>query len=128
MDLEVVMKIIKFSLLALLLGGASVQAATCPDPNNSPLQWGEIPPPWQLNPFSENRPQGEKGTQFIKANILVAGFGRGVVCIYKNSVGFYSIWWQVNVKMPARIDKYWRDTLGGYECTTSLDVCIFYPA
>ena len=102
------------------------QATICPDPNNSSLQWGEIPPPWQQNPFSENSPQGEIGTRFIRANILVAGFGRGVACTYQNSVGYYSIWWQGNVKVPARTDNNWRDTLGGFECTGSLDACVFY--
>lgn len=118
----------KFLIASLLFFIASLEAAVCPDPNHSSLQWGVIPLPWQLNPFSENRPQGEKNTAFIKANILVAGYGRGIACTYKNSVGYYSIWWPVNVKVPARTDYYWRDTLGGFECTISLEGCVFYPA
>lgn len=106
------------TLASLMLSILQIHAATCPDPNTSSLQWGEIPPPWEINPFSDNRPQGEKNTRFIRANILVAGFGRGVLCSYHNSAGYYSIWWQVNVKMPARIDNNWRDSLAGYECNS----------
>lgn len=113
--------------MVLCVSGMQAQAATiCPDPNTSSLQWGEVPLPWQTSPFSHNRPQGEVGTRFVQANILVAGFGRGVLCQYQNSAGYYSIWWQVNVKMPARTDREWRDSLGGFECTTSLEDCIFY--
>ena len=114
--------------ITLLFGLSAQAAAICPDPNNSSLAWGVIPAPWEANPFSSNRPQGEKNTSFTRANILVAGFGRGILCTYQNSVGFYSIWWQVNVKMPARVDNNWRDTLGGYECTGAIDECVFYPA
>lgn len=101
---------------------------TCPDPNNSSLKWGIVPAPWEINPFSANKPQGEEGTQFARANILIAGYGRGVVCAYHNSFGYYSIWWPVNVKIPAPIDYNWRNTLGGFECTDSLEACVFYPA
>ncbi len=112
----------------LLVVAVQVHAAICPDPNNSPLQWGEVPPPWEVNPFSDNSPGGGGDTHFKRANILVAGFGRGVLCTYQNTVGYYSIWWQVNVKVPARIDIHWRDSLAGFECTSSLDECVFYPA
>ena len=122
----------KLSLLnvaiILFLVLSQVQAATCPDPNNSSLQWGVVPAPWEVNPFSQNRPQGEKNTGFIGATILVAGFGCGVLCTYQNSIGYYSIWWQVGVKIPSRIDTNWRDSLAGFECTGSVDTCVFYPA
>lgn len=120
--------LLKYITLLFLLALSPVHAAICPDPNNSSLKWGEVPPPWAVNPFSENSPQGEIGTRFSRANILVAGFGRGVVCTYQSSAGYYSIWWQVNVKVPARIENYWRDTLGGFECNESLEACVFYPA
>ncbi|STX51211.1 Uncharacterised protein [Legionella busanensis] len=104
-------------------------AATCPDPLTSSLRWGEIPKPWEENPFSEHKPQGDDNTQFLRANILVAGaYSRGVACFYKNSLGNYSIWWPALVKIPARVDYRWIETLGGYVCTESLDNCQFYPA
>lgn len=119
---------LSFTTALVLLVTSLAQATICPDPNNSSLQEGVIPPPWELNPFSANRPYGEEGTHFVRANILVAGsYGRGVVCTYLNSVGFYSIWWPVTSKIPPRSDNNWRDTLGGYECTTSLTGCVFYP-
>ena len=122
-------KLFKFGSVLILLAMSQVHAAEiCPDPNNSSLQYGVIPPPWVVNPFSDNKPQGEKNTLFVRANILVAGFGRGVLCTYRNSVGYYSIWWQVSVKIPAPIDNNWRDSLGGFECTSSLEACVFYPA
>lgn len=118
----------KLWLLSISVAFSSVQAAICPDPNNSSLSWGEVPKPWVVNPFSEQTPQGEVGARFKRANILVAGvIGRGVVCAYQNSLGVYSIWWPVNVKVPARVDYLWRDTLGGFECTDSLETCVFYP-
>ncbi len=113
-------------LLAFILPHA--MATICSDPNQSSLQKGEVPPPWQVNPFSENKPQGEINTRFIRANILVAGFGRGVICVYQNSIGYYSIWWPVKVKVPARTDNNWIESLGGFECSSSLEECVFYPA
>ena len=108
---------------------SALHAATCPDPNKSSLQWGQVPPPWEVNPFSSGTPQGEKGTRFVRANILVAGRqGLGIVCAYQNSLGIYSIWWEVNVKVPARSDNFWRDSLGGFECTGITEECVFYPA
>lgn len=118
---------LKLAAIPFLLAVSHAQAAICPDPNNSSLQWGEIPPPWEVSPFSQNRPQGEINTRFVRANILVAGFGRGIACNYQNSIGYYTIWWQVNVKMPSRNDNNWRDSLAGYECTSSLAECVFYP-
>lgn len=114
-----------FSLL-----GSLVQAAiiTCPDPATSSLQWGEVPTPWLTSPFSANKPQGEENTRFVSANILVAGMGRGVVCNYKNSLGLYSIWWPVLVKVPAREDYRWIDGYGGLVCTESLRSCEFSVA
>ena len=119
--------LLKYTVATTLLALSQAYATVCPDPNNSSLQWGVVPLPWQINPFSDNRPQGEKNTRFMRANILVAGFGRGVVCNYQNSVGLYSIWWPVSVKIPARTDNFWRDSLAGFECTDSLDSCVFYP-
>lgn len=101
------------------------QAAICPDPNTSSLSWGEIPAPWKINPFSANTPQGETDTKFVRANIMVAGLGRGIVCTYYNSLGEYSIWWETLVKIPARTDYNWIDTLGGYVCAKSLEICEF---
>lgn len=127
------MKIVSWSVLRrvagfflLLISQVNANVATCPDPNNSSLQWGEVPAPWEVNPFSQNQPQGEKNTRFVRANILLAGLGRGVLCTYQNSVGYYSIWWQASVKTPSRIDNNWRDSLAGFECTDPLDVCVFY--
>ena len=119
----------KTRIVAILLSLTSLttQAAilTCPDPQTTSLKWGEPPKPWLVDPFSPNRPQGEDNTQFIRANIMVAGIGRGVVCSYKNSIGLYSIWWPVRVKVPAREDYRWIDTVGGFVCTESLSSCQF---
>jgi hypothetical protein len=102
-----------------------LSAATCPNPNESSLQWGEIPPPWQANPFSRQKPQGELNTAFVSASILVAGLGQGVVCTYHNLLGNYSIWWPVRVKIPAPQDYKWLSNVGGYTCSDSLLVCCF---
>lgn len=122
----------KSLLFSVILVFASVNSHakmyTCPNPETTSLKWGEPPAPWVINPFSENRPQGDVNTQFVRANILVAGIGRGVVCTYKNSVGLYSIWWPVLVKVPPREDYNWIDTLGGYVCTDSLMGCQFSAA
>lgn len=103
-------------------------ATNCPDPQTTSLKWGVPPDPWTVNPYSPNRPQGEKNTRFVRANILVAGYGQGVVCTYRNSVGEYSIWWQVLTKIPSRLDYNWVDTLGGFVCTQGLEQCQFYTA
>lgn len=114
------------SLLLVLTCKAAI--LICPDPETSSLKWGVIPKPWVENPYSPNRVQGEEGTRFAKANILVAGRGRGVTCTYKNSLGLYSIWWPVSIKVPARTDYYWIESLGGYVCTESLNDCQFSVA
>lgn len=114
-------------LVALLcIWFSPVQSATCPDPNTTSLAWGEIPPPWESNPFS-TMPQGEADVTFVRATILTAGKSSGVQCTYKNSLGPYSIWWQVGVKRPSRMENSWHETLGGYACTDSIEACIFYP-
>lgn len=114
-------------ILFLIITLSQAYALNCPDPNQSSLRYGIVPEPWVVNPFSDHQPQGERDARFVRANILVAAsIGRGVVCTYQNSVGFYSIWWQTNVKIPAPIDYVWRNTLGGYECTTNVNACIFY--
>jgi len=121
--------ILNFIFLSLFLSLSQVMAAAvCPHPNNSSLKWGEIPEPWEKNPYSENSPQSDPNNRFVRANILVAGLGRGILCTYANSQGYYSIWWQVNVKVPAFTDNNWRKTLGGYECAYDINDCLFYPA
>ena len=118
-----------FSILFGIFYNAAVQAHICPDPETSSLSCGEIPAPWQENPFSPNSPQGEEGTQFVRANILVtSGLGQGVTCTYKFSLGEYSIWWPVLTKLPSRNDVRWVDTVSGYICTQSLSACEFFVA
>jgi len=114
--------------LFLVISSLDACATNCPDPQTTSLQWGVPPPPWIENPFSANKPQGEEGTRFVRANILVAGLGRGVLCTYKISVGEYSIWWPVLTKIPARIDYRWIDTLGGFVCTEGIEQCEFHVA
>ena len=122
----------KYKLLVLLCFAFSTvnsHAVLCPDPNTTSLQWGVPPEPWVVNPYSPNHPQGEEHTRFVRANILVAGpYGRGVICTYQNSVGEYSIWWEVLTKVPARVDNRWIDTLGGFVCTQALGDCEFFVA
>jgi len=116
-------------VILLLLTTLTGWAALCPDPNTSSLKWGIVPPPWSIDPFSETQPQGEVDAQFRRANILViAGRGRGMVCNYQNSAGYYSIWWFVNVKIPARIDYHWIESLAGFECTQSIEACLFHTS
>lgn len=116
-------------LLVASVGHQAVAAQWCPDPDNSPLRWGTIPAPWQLNPFSENAVQAEEGTRFVRANILVTGdMGRAVTCTYRNSLGTYSIWWQTMVKVPARVDNNWIAAPGGYVCSDGVPACQFYVA
>lgn len=105
-----------------------VQATNCPDPQTTSLKWGVPPTPWVVNPYSPNRPQGEESTRFVRANILVAGYGQGVLCTYRNSLGEFSIWWQVLTKIPARVDYNWIETLGGFVCTQGLEQCQFYTS
>jgi hypothetical protein len=125
---EVLMMQKKALLIGLFLAQLSsiIFATNCPDPLTTSLRWGVPPSPWVENPFSPNSPQGDENAQFIRANILVAGYGQGVSCTYRNSAGDYSIWWQVRTKIPARVDYNWIDTLGGFVCTQGLIECQFY--
>ncbi|MFI4918610.1 MAG: DUF3757 domain-containing protein [Legionellales bacterium] len=103
-------------------------AANCPDPETSSLKAGIPPAPWVVSPYSANSPQGEAHAHFVRANVLVAGYGVGVVCTYRISVGDYSIWQPVRTKIPAPVDYRWIDTLGGFVCTDGLTQCQFYVA
>lgn len=103
-------------------------ASQCPDPETTSLKWGVPPAPWVVNPYSPNSPQADENTHFGRANILVAGFGRGVVCTYKFSLGEYSIWWEVLTKIPSRSESQWIDNLGGYVCVQGLTECEFSVA
>lgn len=117
-------------LMIATLASLTSQAAIvgCPDPKTSSLRWGTVPEPWLVNPFSVNRPQGEANLQFVSANIMVAGIGRGVICTYRNSVGLYSIWWPVRVKIPSFVDRNWIGIYGGFICTEFLSNCKFSVA
>ncbi len=116
-------------ILFLVINGLlHAQILACPDPNQSSLKWGEPPKPWVKSPFSRE-PQGEKGTRFVKADILVTGdLGQGAVCTYRNSLGKYSIWWQGRVKVPAKKDYNWVDVPSGLICTNSIADCVFTVA
>ena len=114
--------------LTLLLIFTSVPSFSfqCPEPSLCSLSWGEPPAPWLNNPYSANEPQGEKGTQFVRANILVTStLGQGVACTYQNSIGLFSIWWPVRTMVPSRQDYRWISTLGGYICNQSIEICSF---
>lgn len=121
------MKIITWGVF-LFLGVAHASLNTCPNPETTSLKWGVPPAPWVINPVSPNPPQGDDDTRFVRANILVAGYGQGVVCTYHMSVGEYSIWWPVLTKIPAPIDYNWIDTQGGFVCTQGLLECEFSVA
>jgi Protein of unknown function (DUF3757) len=111
----------------MLMGCSFISMGTnCPDPQTTSLKWGVPPDPWVVNPFSPNPPQGDEITRFSRANILVAGFGQGVLCTYTNTSGQYSIWWPVLTKIPARGDYHWIDTVGGFVCTGILESCQFF--
>jgi Protein of unknown function (DUF3757) len=99
----------------------------CPDPQTSSLSWGEIPEPWELSPFSPDIPQADPLTSFKKANILVAGYGHGISCTYRESQGYYTIWWQTKVRIPSFNEPYWAKTLGGYVCSMGVPECQFLP-
>lgn len=125
------MKTVIATVIAIFLGVSIVfksYAMFCPDPNSSSLQWGKPPYPWLISPFSETNPQADASTQFIKANILVAGIGRGVSCTYQNSLGQYSIWIASVTKIPFGYADYWIATLGGYGCFDSIMNCGFTTA
>lgn len=115
-------------LLASLALNTMLYASVCPDPETSSLSRGVIPYPWVENPFSPNKPDAESGMYFLRANILVAGLGKGVTCTYQSSVGEFSIWWDVMTKIPARNDNNWIDGLGGFVCSQGLEQCVFYTA
>lgn len=114
-------------MIGLVVSGCGF-THTCPDPETSSLKWGVPPEPWLVNPFSAHDPQPDENTRFVKANILVAGYGQGVACTYRMSIGTYSIWWPVLTKVPARVDYRWIDTLGGFVCTAGLIECEFVVA
>lgn len=125
------MEMKKFSLFLGLIGALYAgcnYALTCPDPQTTSLKWGVPPEPWQVNPFSAYDPQGDEATRFLRANILVAGYGQGVVCTYRMSIGDYSIWWPVLTKVPSRMDYSWIDAPGGFVCTQGLELCRFEVA
>ena len=120
--------ILSAALLLSVSFNSQAQLYTCPNPETSSLKWGEAPAPWVVNPFSVNRLKADRNTRFVRANILIAGLGRGVVCTYKNYEGFYSIWWPVLVKIPSRQDYHWIETLGGFVCDEELMSCQFSAA
>lgn len=120
----------KVSFLMLFMGISFLIPAAfadeCPDPQSSSLKWGEPPAPWEVNPFSPNRPQGDDSTRFLHANILVTNtFGKGVTCTYRMSLGEYSIWRSVATKVPAPSDYKWIKIQGGYICTQGIEKCQF---
>lgn len=110
-------------LLVAIWGCA--HASVCPDPQTTSLKWGIPPEPWQDNPYSPQRPHEDEHTRFYQANILQAGFGRGVVCYYETSQGRYSIWWQVRVRLPSPLETQWVADYGGFSCQLSRQDCQF---
>ncbi|PJD94954.1 MAG: hypothetical protein CK426_01455 [Legionella sp.] len=117
-----------FVLLVLMCGvflSGGLWSFTCPDPQTTSLRDGIPPSPWIINPFSAHRPAGEEGAYFVRANILRAGIGRGVLCTYRISKGDYSILWQAPTKIPAPTDYQWIAVMGGYACSLSLAICTF---
>lgn len=118
----------KFALMLLFLFAGLTRAHQCPDPLTSSLQWGEPPKPWVENPMSPHSPQGDNQTRFVRANILVAGIGRGVTCTYQNSLGQYSILWTVLTKIPSPSEQSWVKGVGGYVCSAGLADCSFQVA
>lgn len=116
------------STLGLFALSMNIYAFSCPNPETTSLKWGVPPSPWIENPLSNHRPTAEPNTTFVKANILVAGYGHGVVCTYASASGEYSIWWPVLTKIPASIDYRWIKTLGGYVCVQGLSDCQFEVA
>jgi hypothetical protein len=112
----------------LMFLGFGCFGAHCPDPQTTSLQWGEVPEPWIISPYSSS-PVGDPNVFFIRANILVVGYyGRGILCTYRYPSGEYSIWWPVNTKIPSRLDYAWIDTLGGFVCVQGLEECQFSVA
>lgn len=114
--------------VAFMCSGLSYASSyTCPNPQTTSLKWGIPPEPWKVSPVSRE-PQADDTTRFVSANILVAGYGQGVMCTYHMSLGNYSIWWQILTKIPARSDYNWIDTPGGFICTQGLERCRFEVA
>ncbi len=113
-----------FSVIVVFVA-AGTWADICPDPQTTSLQWGAPPEPWQENPYSPNRPEGDENTRFYQANILSAGLGIGVVCVYQTSVGRFSIWWQVRTRQPSPLETQWVNNYGGHSCQLSLSECAF---
>lgn len=115
--------LIFLGFFSLILNGTT---AFCPDPQTTSLKWGVIPLPWKLSPFSPHTAQGDDHTRFVNAQILVAGYGQGVVCTYHYSLGTYTIWWQTLVRIPSPPTQWnWMDTNMGYLCSTSIEGCAF---
>ena len=120
------MKKYYYFLMGCILSSFAYSSHYCPDPENTSLRWGVPPSPWVANPLSPNRPQGEDGTHFMRANILVVGpYGRGVVCTYHISIGDYSIWWPAMTKIPAPSDYRWIAVPGGFACSQGISECSF---
>ena len=120
------MRGIWFVMLCCFTLVVRAETAFCPDPSTSSLQWGEIPAPWKLSPFSPNTAQGDEHTRFVNAQILVAGYGQGIVCTYQYSLGTYSIWWQTLVRIPTPTTEWnWMSTNMGYLCSNSIADCAF---
>lgn len=120
------MRSINLIFLAFFYLTAQASTAFCPDPKTSTLQWGEILAPWKISPFSPNKVQGDEHTRFVNAQILVAGYGQGVVCTYQYTLGTYSIWWQTLVRIPTPSTEWnWMATNMGYLCSNSINDCAF---
>lgn len=118
------------TLLLMLLNSMISYSAVhlCPKPAESTLKWGEIPAPWQENPFSNGNLQPDNNLQFLRVNILVAGLGRGVLCTYRSSTQEYSIWWNTLTRIPDPTEPQWIKTLGGYMCSLAAESCSFLTA
>lgn len=100
----------------------------CPDPQTTSLKWGVPPAPWVLSPLSDNNPYVDDSTVFVRANILAVNYGLGVTCTYKTADRYFSIWWQVLVRLPIPNDIHWISNMGGYVCTDDRTDCTFYVA
>lgn len=117
-----------FTIILLFSQMLFATPAVCPNQHDSSLRWGVPPAPWVVNPFSENQPYVDDSTLFVRANIVVATYGRGVICTYKTGSRYFSIWWSVLVKIPSANDNHWIDTMGGYVCADERADCTFYVA
>ena len=119
------MRVIYALFFVFFVVSVNAMTAFCPDPQTSSLQWGKIPPPWEFDPFSAQHVQADENTRFVNAQILVAGYGQGIVCTYRYSLGTYSIWWQKLVRLPSANQWNWMDTNIGYLCSESILGCAF---